>query len=65
MLDAVAKNGEEAFYSGNNAKEVLDTITSNGGNLTASDLKNYTALETGVYSQDFGGKLLHLGSSHF
>eukprot|EP00795_Rhopilema_esculentum_P008506 gene8506-14506_t len=54
VLDGVAKNGEEAFYSGNTAKEILDTVISNGGNLTASDLNNYTALETGVYSQDFG-----------
>ena len=40
-LREIAKNGEEAFYSGSIAKKIVKAMSKNGGYITASDLQEY------------------------
>ena len=58
LLDKIAKEGADAFYSGSNMKEILDVVNSDGGNITENDFKNYSALEEGVHYILFGGVIL-------
>ncbi|TKA70288.1 hypothetical protein B0A55_06739 [Friedmanniomyces simplex] len=41
-LEAIAKRGPDAFYSGPIAETLINTVQSNGGIMTLADLKNYT-----------------------
>ncbi len=44
-LKRIAAEGKAAFYEGAIAKDILDTATSNGSQMTAADLKNYKVIE--------------------
>eukprot|EP00794_Sanderia_malayensis_P011955 gene11955-13192_t len=55
VLQRISASGADAFYSGSIAKSIVDVVKSNGGNLTEDDLKNYQAIETGVYNTMFNG----------
>lgn len=43
-LKAIAKEGPEAFYSGEIAQKIVADMTANGGLITLEDLENYRAL---------------------
>jgi gamma-glutamyltranspeptidase/glutathione hydrolase len=52
-LERIAKNGAKEFYEGETAHKLADAMAKNGGLVTLSDLKEYTAPErtpiTGAY----------------
>lgn len=58
LLQRISSEGIEAFYSGDNLKDMLNTVNSNGGNITENDFKDYQALEEGVHHILFGGTLM-------
>ena len=43
-LEAIARDGESAFYNGSLTDTIVDEIQSNGGIITKHDLNNYQAL---------------------
>ncbi|KXN74217.1 gamma-glutamyltranspeptidase [Conidiobolus coronatus NRRL 28638] len=43
-LTKIAKEGANAFYDGDIAKDIVETIQNNGGIMTREDLKNYKAI---------------------
>ncbi|KXN74215.1 gamma-glutamyltranspeptidase, partial [Conidiobolus coronatus NRRL 28638] len=43
-LTRISKEGAKAFYDGDIAKEIIETIQNNGGIMTREDLKNYKAI---------------------
>jgi gamma-glutamyltranspeptidase/glutathione hydrolase len=44
-LERIAKLGAKEFYEGETARKLAEEMTKNGGLITLSDLKNYTAVE--------------------
>ena len=54
-LERIAKSGAKEFYEGETARKLADAMAANGGLITLSDLKNYTAIErkplTGKYKE--------------
>ena len=44
-LEAIAKNGQRAFYQGPIAEKIASAVRNAGGVMTAADLKNYHAVE--------------------
>lgn len=56
LLKAIAKEGVSAFYQGENAKALVDTVRQaavNPGLLTVEDLANYQAIEREVLCQPY------------
>ncbi|RFB79682.1 gamma-glutamyltransferase [Methylovirgula sp. 4M-Z18] len=45
-LEAIAKNGPDAFYKGDIAKKVEEAMKANGGIMTAQDFADYNVTET-------------------
>ena len=60
LLGKIASGGADTFYSGNNLKEMLEIVNSNGGNITENDFRNYEALKEGVHHILFGGDYITL-----
>ena len=44
-LNRIAQNGVNEFYQGETAQKLSEAMARNGGLITLSDLKNYTAVE--------------------
>ncbi len=51
----IAREGVESFYTGSLAKEIIADMEANGGLLTAADLANVAATETGPLWGDYRG----------
>lgn len=48
VLDALARDGEEAFYRGEIARRIVEDMAAHGGFLTAGDLAGYRAADSEV-----------------
>jgi gamma-glutamyltranspeptidase/glutathione hydrolase len=44
-LQKIANSSADAFYSGEIAQSIVDTVQNTGGIMTIADLANYTAIE--------------------
>jgi len=62
-LEAIAKSGPDAFYTGPIAQATIDTIQSNGGIMTMEDLKNYTVAIRPPASIDYRDYKITSGSA--
>src|SRR5260370_1396023 len=54
-LEAIAKEGRDAFYKGTLAKRILDTSTKFGGTMAADDLAEFAAEWVDPISTDYRG----------
>src|SRR3954468_15857043 len=54
-LETIAAGGPRAFYEGPRAKKILAGIRTNGGLMTAEDLKNYRAIVRPVVRGNYRG----------
>jgi gamma-glutamyltranspeptidase/glutathione hydrolase len=53
LLDTIAPDGADAFYSGDIAASTIRAITSHDGIIAIEDLKNYQAIWQAPYSLDY------------
>jgi gamma-glutamyltranspeptidase/glutathione hydrolase len=58
-LDAIAERGADAFHEGPVARKIAEFVRSEGGVLTADDLKGYRPVWREPFSIDFGAWKLH------
>ncbi|MHA2425786.1 MAG: gamma-glutamyltransferase [Candidatus Thorarchaeota archaeon] len=54
-FQTVAKEGVDAFYSGNIAKAIVETVEEDGGFLTLDDLANHKTTQTTPISTEYRG----------
>lgn len=54
-LEAIAKNGQRAFYEGPVAEKLVTAVQAAGGLMTTDDLKNYKAVERPVLRGRYRG----------
>lgn len=54
-LLAISQNGKDAFYRGEIAKDIVETVKTNGGILSLNDLRNYQVVWRDVIDIDFNG----------
>ena len=58
-LEAIAKEGgADAFYTGDLAQSIVETVEDGGGILTMEDLGNYTVKMETPLSTQFEGKFI-------
>ncbi|MFR5131933.1 MAG: gamma-glutamyltransferase [Terrisporobacter sp.] len=55
-LKLIAKNGKDAFYTGDIAKSIVDSAKKYGGIITLEDLKNYKVVESKPVEGTYRGK---------
>ncbi len=58
-LDAIAERGSDAFHDGPVARRIAEFVRSEGGGLTAEDLRAYRPVWRKAFSFDFGRWRLH------
>src|SRR5690606_21921901 len=54
-LEIIARDGAEAFYTGELARRIIDDIRANGGVLSERDLAEFQVFKTDPLSVDFRG----------
>jgi gamma-glutamyltranspeptidase/glutathione hydrolase len=54
-LQAISEQGEKAFYQGQIAKNISQSVQQAGGLITLEDMKNYQAIEREVIKGDYRG----------
>ncbi|EDO48355.1 predicted protein, partial [Nematostella vectensis] len=54
-LEIIAREGPDAFYTGDIAQSIVKTVRSNDGVITLDDLKNYKALEKDGLNSTYEG----------
>jgi len=62
-LETIAKRGPDAFYTGPIAEATIETIQSNGGIMTMSDLKNYSVATRPPAAIDYRNYKIRSGSA--
>ncbi|WP_022941317.1 gamma-glutamyltransferase [Psychromonas hadalis] len=54
-LKAISEQGEKAFYQGEIAKKIVQSVQQAGGLITLDDMKNYQAIEREAIKGDYRG----------
>lgn len=55
LMEALARQGEKAFYAGPNAKALIEAVSADGGVMTLEDLANYRVREVTPIEGSFRG----------
>jgi gamma-glutamyltranspeptidase/glutathione hydrolase len=64
-FERLSKEGVDAFYSGDIAEAIVNTVQKHGGFLTMDDMKSHRSLKTDPISTDYRGRLRFLGCGAF